>query len=144
MSFDHFIEAQNLYYTRAHRELTRGHKVSCWMWYMFPQLYREESSMMAKKYALDDLSHAIEYMSVDVLYARYVALVDIVFKHIQSNRTAAEIFGEDNMKLVASLSLMRWVIRDDVILDEIEFILNRAIGEDPRVAVAVVVTLSSN
>jgi uncharacterized protein (DUF1810 family) len=38
IDLDRFLQAQKYSYDRAKREMEAGHKQSCWIWFIFPQI----------------------------------------------------------------------------------------------------------
>ena len=47
-----FVEAQAEDYRQALSEITRGHKESHWMWYVFPQIEGLGLSEMSRRYSI--------------------------------------------------------------------------------------------
>jgi uncharacterized protein (DUF1810 family) len=102
-----FIAAQNrnASYDRAYREILSGRKASHWIWYIFPQLEREGSSPMAKKYAIPSLAAAQEYLCHPVLGPRLVRITEAV--HESRILTALDLMSSDVdvAKLKSSMTL---------------------------------------
>ena len=57
-----FIKAQDSDYKTALAEIKSGHKRSCWMWYIFPQIQGLGSSGTAMYYAIEDYEEAKAYI----------------------------------------------------------------------------------
>ena len=53
-----FIKAQESDYKTALAEIKSGHKRSCWMWYIFPQIQGLGSSGTAMYYAIENYEEA--------------------------------------------------------------------------------------
>ena len=68
--FNDFIQAQNTVYPSVIKELTEGRKRTHWMWFIFPQVKGLGQSTMARRFAIERLEQAKEYLQHDVLGAR--------------------------------------------------------------------------
>ena len=103
---DRFVEAQEVDYETAVRELNQGEKVSHWIWYIFPQLAELGYSYRAKYYGIEGIEEARAYMDLAVLGPRYLMCVEALLKH--QDRPIAELMGGDvdAKKLQSSLTLM--------------------------------------
>lgn len=101
---DRFVAAQTDIYETAFAELTRGHKRSHWMWYIFPQLRGLGHSAMAEHYEIGSLAEARAYLAHPLLSSRLRACVTALQDHV--GLTATEVFGDiDAIKLRSSLTL---------------------------------------
>ena len=90
--------------TRALGDISRGRKVSHWMWFIFPQLAGLGHSAMAQRYALSSLNEARAYLDHPVLGPRLVAGVAALQDLPVSDHVA--VFGPvDAVKLCSSLTL---------------------------------------
>lgn len=99
-----FVEAQDVFYTTARRELTHGRKRSHWMWFIFPQLGGLGTSVMAVRYAISGLEEARAYLRHPVLGPRLcectMDTLGIPGKSLRS------IFGTpDDLKFRSSMTL---------------------------------------
>ncbi|WP_201632186.1 DUF1810 domain-containing protein [Psychrobacter immobilis] len=102
--FDDFIQAQNTIYPSVIKELTEGRKRTHWMWFIFPQVKGLGHSTMARRFAIESLEQAKEYLQYDVLGARLIECAELLLLH--PDKSALEIFGSpDNLKLHSSLTL---------------------------------------
>ena len=102
--FDDFIQAQNTVYPSVIKELTEGRKRSHWMWFIFPQVKGLGHSTMARRFAIESLEQAKEYLQHDVLGARLIECAELLMLH--PDKSALEIFGSiDTLKLHSSLTL---------------------------------------
>lgn len=103
---DRFVEAQEVDYETAVRELNQGEKVSHWIWYIFPQLAELGYSYRAKYYGIEGIEEARAYMNHAVLGPRYLMCIEALLKH--QDRTVEEIMRcqVDAKKLQSSLTLM--------------------------------------
>lgn len=101
---ERFVLAQEYNYEQALSEIRHGKKTSCWMWYIFPQIRGLGQSYMAKKFEIEDIKEAKEYLKHPVLGKRLIEMCNAVLQ-IQSDNPG-EVFGfPDNMKLCSSMTL---------------------------------------
>jgi len=91
-------------YEQAVVELGNGKKTSHWMWYVFPQLLLG-TTKISKTYAIADLDQARRYLAHPVLGERLRTCFEMVLKH--SDKSAAQMFGGDAMKLMSSATLFQ-------------------------------------
>ena len=102
--FDDFIQAQNTIYPSVIKELTEGRKRSHWMWFIFPQVKGLGHSTMARRFAIESLEQAKEYLQHEVLGARLIECAELLLLH--PDKSALAIFGSiDTLKLHSSLTL---------------------------------------
>lgn len=102
--FNDFIQAQNTIYPSVINELTEGQKRTHWMWFIFPQVKGLGLSTMARRFAIESLEQAKEYLQHDVLGARLRECAELLLLH--PYKSALEIFGSiDTLKLHSSLTL---------------------------------------
>ena len=102
--FNGFIQAQNTIYPAVIKELTEGRKRTHWMWFIFPQVKGLGHSTMARRFAIESLEQAKEYLQHDVLGARLRECAELLLLHPDKN--ALEVFGSiDTLKLHSSLTL---------------------------------------
>ncbi|NRD69882.1 DUF1810 domain-containing protein [Psychrobacter okhotskensis] len=102
--FDDFIQAQNTIYPSVIKELTEGRKRTHWMWFIFPQVKGLGHSTMARRFAIESLEQAKEYLQYDVLGARLIECAELLLLH--PDKSALAIFGSiDTLKLHSSLTL---------------------------------------
>ena len=102
--FDDFIQAQNTIYSSVIKELTEGRKRTHWMWFIFPQVKGLGHSTMARRFAIESLEQAKEYLQYDVLGARLIECAELLLLH--PDKSALAIFGSiDTLKLHSSFTL---------------------------------------
>lgn len=107
MSFDaqKFITAQQSCMKHVVVELCNGRKVTHWMWFVFPQIQGLGTSLMAKKYAIQNIDEAVAYLQHDELCNQLVSLVNIL-NNLPPTASAASIFGyPDDMKFKSCMTL---------------------------------------
>ena len=113
---DHFKRAQEYTIEQAIKEIRSGKKTGHWIWYIFPQMKGLGKSGMSQTYAIQDRTHALEYMSHPILCSHYIMCCQAI---LDSNKSAYEIFGDDVVKVRSSLLLMDSVWNDPVIKEVI-------------------------
>jgi len=101
-----FLDAQDEIYDRVVEELTKGHKQSHWVWFIFPQVAGLGRSATAQRYAIRDLDQARRYLADPILGARLREVVRLVMEH--KRKSALEILGSpDDLKFRSCLTLFR-------------------------------------
>ena len=107
-NLERFITAQKSIYQTALSELSTGKKQSHWMWYIFPQIQGLGFTDTSKKYAIDDLEEATEYLEHRVLGPRLILLSQVLMD--LETTDAHKIFGSpDDLKLKSSMTLFSQV-----------------------------------
>ena len=113
-----FLEAQNQLYLKALAEIKDGHKVSHWMWFIFPQIKGLGRSEMAQRFAINDLEEATAYLEHPVL-GKHLVEISKELLNLQG-KTATQIFGTpDDMKLQSSMTLFSQVENTDSVFQEV-------------------------
>lgn len=100
-----FVEAQDgpSGYGQALRELREGHKVSHWIWFVFPQLAGLGMSDTSRFYALSGLEEARAYLAHPVLGPRLREATEATMTH--ASLGARAILGADDIKFRSSMTL---------------------------------------
>lgn len=99
-----FLDAQAYNYADALEEIKRGRKMSCWMWYVFPQIQGLGQSSVAKHYEIHDLQEARDYLADEVLGSRLLEISEAALAVDCDD--AFLVFGvPDNLKLKSSMTL---------------------------------------
>jgi uncharacterized protein (DUF1810 family) len=99
-----FVDAQQPVIAQVERELLAGHKVTHWMWFVFPQLAGVGTSAMSARYAINSLEEARAYLDHPLLGPRLRRCVQLVLE--VKGRSAYAIFGEpDDAKFRSCLTL---------------------------------------
>ncbi|PKH02668.1 DUF1810 domain-containing protein [Psychromonas sp. MB-3u-54] len=99
-----FINAQNKCYATVRKELTKGKKLSHWMWFIFPQIDGLARSPTAKKYAIKSLEEATAYLNDPILGKRLIECTRLVI--CIENSSAQKIFSfPDYLKFHSSMTL---------------------------------------
>ena len=104
-----FLEAQSAVQSAVEAELTRGRKVTHWMWFVFPQVAGLGLSQTSQYYALQGRGEAVAFLSHPVLGQRLRRCIALVCRH--QHRDAVQIFGSiDAMKFRSCLTLFLAVV----------------------------------
>ncbi len=107
---DRFKKAQEACYPQVLREMRNGRKESHWMWFIFPQIAGLGRSDTAKKYAIQNLEEAKQYLSDETLCSRLLELTNIL-AHDIIGKAVEQIFGyPDYLKLHSSMTLFNRVV----------------------------------
>ena len=103
---DRFIQAQEEDYDRALKEIKNGKKVTCWMWYIFPQIQGLGTTYMSQKYAIKNIEEAIEYLNNVTLRNRLIEICQALLDTEEDN--IHTIMGyPDDLKLRSSMTLFK-------------------------------------
>lgn len=103
-ALNRFIEAQSKTYDQAIKEIKAGHKLTHWMWWVFPQYKGLGYSDISQFYAIQSRDEARAYLVHPILGRRLrdcmIALLDL------KTNDAVEVFGEiDAQKLKSCMTL---------------------------------------
>lgn len=103
--FSKFLKAQEWHYKNALDEIKNGHKVSHWIWFIFPQLKSLGSSYNAQNYGIENLDEAKEYLKNETLRERLLEITQALLE-LESN-DIEYIMGShiDAVKLRSSMTL---------------------------------------
>lgn len=99
-----FISAQERSYDAALMEIKSGHKVTHWMWYIFPQIAGLGFSSTAQFYAISSMQEAKDYYAHPVLGKRLVEISEALLA-LDTNDAAAVMGYPDDLKLRSSMTL---------------------------------------
>lgn len=113
-----FLDAQEHNYADALKEIQNGRKISCWMWYVFPQIQGLGYSSTAQYYVIKDLQEAKDYLDDAVLGARLLEICEAA-RNVDCNNPY-QVFGAiDAMKLKSSMTLFELVAPEKTIFGEV-------------------------
>lgn len=126
MSLQRFLDAQDSAYPNVIRELESGHKVTHWMWYIFPQHARLDSSPTAKFYALDHEHEPREYIEHGVLGPRLKRCTRLV---LGVNDVSKMFPWPDTLKFETCMRIFAQV-SDDPIFDRAIDLCEKTIPEE--------------
>lgn len=117
-NLERFITAQKSAYQIALRELTEGKKQSHWMWYIFPQIQGLGYTETAKKYGIEDLQEATEYLQHRTLGPRLILMSNILLG--METNDAHQIFDSpDDLKLKSCMTLFSQVPDADPVFEKV-------------------------
>ncbi|MCU0705020.1 MAG: DUF1810 domain-containing protein [Fimbriiglobus sp.] len=121
-----FVSAQAVNYADALAEIRAGHKVSHWMWYVFPQFAGLGQSEMARRYAITAAAEAEAYLAHPVLGPRLAECCEALLA--VEGKSAHAIFDTpDDLKLRSSVTLFAAVAKGGVF----GWVLDKYFGGDP-------------
>jgi uncharacterized protein (DUF1810 family) len=126
---ERFVRAQDEGGTYAHAlaELSRGRKVSHWMWFVFPQLAGLGRSGTARYYAIRSLAEAEAYLAHPVLGDRLRESSAVVAG--LAGLSAGDVFGAvDAVKLRSSMTLFARAAPEEQVFGDV---LQRYFGGQP-------------
>lgn len=107
--FKRFLDAQELMYEQAIREIEAGKKEGYWIWFIFPQLKGLGKSNGSRYFGINGIDEARAYFEHPVLGKRLKEATNALLKN---NKSAEEIFGEmDEVKVRSCMTLFKEVVR---------------------------------
>lgn len=113
-NLERFVKAQENDYYTALNEIRAGHKVSHWMWYIFPQLKGLGKSSMSSYYGIEDGNEALQYYQHPILGQRLIEISKALLQ-LPEELTSLDIFGSiDSWKLKSCMTLFFQVSNDEV------------------------------
>ena len=105
---DRFLEAQELNYPIALKEIQKGTKRSHWMWYIFPQINGLGSSSTSRYYAIKNLHEATAYLQHAMLGSRLLEITNVLLSLPATD--PIQVFGRpDDAKLKSCMTLFAQV-----------------------------------
>lgn len=114
-----FIDAQdNGYnfgdtYETALNEMKKGMKISCWMWYVFPQIKGLGLSGTSAYFSINDLTEAVDYYEHPILGKRLIEITSEALKI--DNDDPVAVFGiPDAYKLRSCMTLFKRASNNDI------------------------------
>ena len=115
---DRFLNVQYTDYEIALSELRNGHKLSHWMWYIFPQIDGLGFSATTKRYSIKSRKEAEAYLTHPILGARLQECAEAVLA--VEGRSIAQILGSpDDLKLQSCATLFDSVSAPGSVFDRI-------------------------
>lgn len=103
-SLSRFINTQSLYFQPALGEVRAGHKSSCWMWYIFPQLRDLGYSDNARYYGITGLEEAKAYIRNDRLRGHLIDISEALLS-LPENDPEVILGWPDHLKLKSCMTL---------------------------------------
>jgi len=102
-----FIDAQKIEYKTALKEIKAGEKTTHWIWYIFPQIKMNipNTSEMSKKYAIQSLGHARQYLDNQYLLNNMIKINVELGKHLDKRLDCVMGSCIDAIKYISSATL---------------------------------------
>lgn len=101
---ERFLKAQEQVFDVALSELRSGQKSTHWMWFIFPQIRGLGTSGMSRKFGIDSLDEARDYLDHALLGTRLMDCMSVLWA--LEGSSARDIFGSvDALKLRSCLTL---------------------------------------
>lgn len=113
-----FHGAQKYDYDIALSEIKNGRKMSCWMWYIFPQLKGLGTSSMAQYYGISDLQEAREYMEEKKLSSNLLEISEALLQ-LDTDDAVAVMGVPDNLKLRSCMTLFKEAAPDEKVFSAV-------------------------
>ena len=111
-----FVEAQELDYTQALKEMKDGQKRGHWIWYIFPQIKGLGHSYNSEYYGISSKEEAKAYLDHPVLGARLREITQALLDC--NNKSADDILGfPDVLKVRSCMTLFDLVSPNDIFND---------------------------
>ena len=122
-----FLDAQEIAYAQALKELKEGRKQSHWIWYIFPQQKGLGHSYNSKYYGLDGEGEARAYVKHEILGDRLRECCKTLLLHKGKDIKYIMGSGIDVLKLKTSMRLFNKVSPNDVFEEVLDaFFLNHS------------------
>ena len=119
-----FINAQNYgygfgeTYQTALSEIRQGRKISCWMWYVFPQIKGLSRDRTTACFSVRDLAEAKDYYAHPVLGARLTEITEKLLDIATDDPMA--VFGyPDAYKLRSCMTLFRYAAPEQELFQKV-------------------------
>lgn len=113
---ERFIEAQEMNYAQALREIKEGEKRGHWIWYIFPQIKGLGHSYNSEFYGISSKEEAKAYLEHPVLGKRLREITQALLDC--NNRSADDILGfPDVLKVRSCMTLFDLVLPNDIFND---------------------------
>ena len=121
-NLNRFIEGQSTRYgdyETAYEEISKGRKVSHWIWYVFPQLKGLGHSRRSIYYGIADRKEAEAYLRHPVLGERLREITNALLRH--EGRDPEAIFGSiDANKVRSCMTLFDCISPNDIFGDVLD------------------------
>jgi uncharacterized protein (DUF1810 family) len=114
---ERFVIAQDPVYETVLSELRACHKMTHWMWYVFPQIAGLGQTSKSIFFSIASLDEARAYLADRILGPRLVECAGLVIAC--ENRTAEDIFDHDAIKLRSSMTLFHRAAPDEAVFRQV-------------------------
>lgn len=113
-----FVQAHDMLYETALKEIKSGKKQSHWMWFIFPQVIGLGHSSIATYYAIADLNEAIAFLKHPLLGEHIREISGALLNLQETNPT--KVFGyPDDLKLKSSMTLFNEASPEETVFKEV-------------------------
>ena len=119
---ERFVTAQNKNrenYNVALSEMKAGHKVTHWIWYIFPQLKELGTSQRAKDYGIADIDEAKLYLEHEILGERLREISEVILQHESSDPYYLMGGHPDDWKLRSCMTLFAQVAEEGSVFHKV-------------------------
>lgn len=121
-NLNRFLEGQAIPfadYKTAFKEVSKGRKVSHWIWYIFPQLRGLGRSRFSLFYGIVGREEAEEYLRHPILGVRLKTITEALLEH--EGKYPEAIFGSiDAMKVKSCMTLFDCILPNDIFADVLD------------------------
>ena len=100
-----FLEFQKNYYEAALKEIKQGKKESDWMSYIYPQIEGLSFISRYTEYDIKDFQEGKKYLENETLKERIINVTQALLELNDVN--IKDVFGDDEVKLKSSLTLLK-------------------------------------
>ena len=117
MDINRFIEAHNKGYNgwtstfeTAFKEIQNYKKETHWIWYIFPQIKGliEKPSEISEKFSIQSINEAIIFLRNNIVGNNLIKITKLLLKS-PNNINIRDIFGNDDIKLLSSMTLFSYI-----------------------------------
>lgn len=119
-NLERFVMMQESEYSIAYGEMEEGHKLSHWIWYIFPQLRGLGSSADSFIFGLADAEEAKSYLDHPLLGKRLRDIASVLLTHRDEDAETLMGSSIDAVKLRSSMTLFDAASPDDVFNDVLD------------------------
>lgn len=116
--FTKFIQAQEVIYPRALKEIKNGKKISHWIWYIYPIVRGRRNSSTSRRFGISCLDEAREYMKNESLRNNLIEITEALLP--LKTTDPHEIFGSpDDEKVCACMTLFSLAIPEETVFQKV-------------------------
>lgn len=117
MNLERFVDAQELDYYTALKEVKDGRKKTHWIWYIFPQIKGIGDSTTSKYYSIESINEAIAYYKHPILGSRLKEITTALLNSKENN--VFEIFGNPDYLKVKSCMTLFYFTSNDILFKKV-------------------------
>ena len=103
-NLDRFIKEQEQTYSTACAELSRGRKVSHWMWWIFPQIKGLGMTSTSQYYSIQSMGEAKAFLAHPYL-GKNIREISSILLGLDTNDASRVMGYPDDLKLRSSMTL---------------------------------------